>query len=230
MNIRNLQDKFGIQKMRFIFTITLILATTFNLVGLSLAVFAGETNKLAHEEFLHSENIFKDFNKQKAEFTKYKQAANKSSEKHKDIIDDIKKQSFMITNKVTGKSQQTHKAPMAIVFVSFSMPDLSLKQIITDAARYHIPVVIRGLIDNSFKKTVARIFELIKENNKGGVSINPIWFKRYSINTVPACVVKSGDNFDVIYGNIKIKNMLEIIASNGTVGYVAQSILDEGKI
>jgi type-F conjugative transfer system pilin assembly protein TrbC len=216
--------------MRFILAITLI--AVLSLLGLSKPIFAGEMNKLAHEELLRSGNILKASSKEKKEFDKYKQAVNRNLENYQEIINDAKKhfaQRLNIHN-ANAQTKLSRPTPKAIIFVSFSMPDLSLKQIINDATRYQLPVVVRGLIDNSFKKTASRIFELVKGNNKGGVAINPIWFKRYSINAVPACIVQAGDEFDVVYGNIRIKNMLEIIAANGSNGAVAQSILDEGKI
>ena len=195
---------------------------------MNLPVFAGEMNKLAHEECLRGETIAKD-NKNNPEFVAYKKAAKQSIHDYEHFMKSLKEQHIQnIRNTKLGNSIKP--APKAIVFVSFGMPDLSLKQVIYDAARYQIPVVIRGLIDNSFKKTAARVFALVKEKNKGGISINPNWFKQYSINIVPACVVKEGDKFDVIYGNIRIKNMLEIIAANGTTKDVVQSILDKEKI
>lgn len=113
------------------------------------------------------------------------------------------------------------------------MPDLSLKQIIYDASRYHIPVVIRGLYKNSFRKTIEKIFELIKENNKGGIAINPRWFKEYDIKAVPAVVVSDGIEIkdkvkksDTVYGNIPLRKALSIIAERGEVSNIARDILN----
>lgn len=198
---------------------------------INLSVFAGEINNLTHEEFLRNEQILQAATKEKLEFTKYKQAANKSLKNYQELINEAKKRAtyHLNRNNVSRQTKLSSPTPKAIIFVSFSMPDLSLKQIIKDAARYQIPVVVRGLIANSFKKTAARIFELVKGNNQGGIAINPIWFKRYSINAVPACVVSVGEDFDVIYGNLRIKNMLEIVTANGTTGTIAKTILAGGK-
>ena len=115
------------------------------------------------------------------------------------------------------------KPPKAIVFVSLGMPDLSLKQIIQDANYYQIPVVIRGLYKNSFRKTFERIFDLAKGKNKGGILIDPKLFAEYDIKSVPAFVVSnSGSDYaaekhkcDVVYGNIPLKKALSIIAERG---------------
>jgi len=201
------------------------------LAFISTTIFAGEINNIAREELLRAKKILHTAAKEKTEFSKYKQTANKNLKNYQELINEAKKHAtyHLNRNNVNKRTKLTSSTPKAIVFVSFSMPDLSLKQIINDAARYQMPVVVRGLIANSFKKTAAKIFELVKGNNQGGIAINPIWFKRYSIHAVPACVVQVGDNFDVIYGNIRIKNMLEIIASNGTVGAMAQTILAGAK-
>jgi type-F conjugative transfer system pilin assembly protein TrbC len=206
--------------MRFIYSIILI--------SLTFPAFAAEMNDIAHQELLRREKIVQDRKNsdKNNELEGYKKAAVQNIKNYEPIIRPIQEQYIQ-----DAKSKGLIKpAPRAVIFVSFSMPDLSLKQIINDAARYQIPVVIRGLIDNSFKKTAARVFELVKEKNKGGVLLNPLWFKQYAINTVPAFVVKEGDKFDVIYGNVRLEKLLEIIAANGSVSSVAQKILNEGRI
>ncbi|WJW74707.1 TrbC family F-type conjugative pilus assembly protein [Thiohalobacter sp. IOR34] len=51
--------------------------------------------------------------------------------------------------------------PHPLVFVSFSMPEVSLRSLLVEAARVESPVVLRGLVDNSMKRTVARLGELL---------------------------------------------------------------------
>lgn len=142
-------------------------------------------------------------------------------------------------------------SPKAIVFVSLGMPKALLISILKDADRYHVPVVIRGLVDNSFSKTMSIIFDLMKEmreikgtetfstdKNRAGILIDPLWFKYFSIKTVPAVVVTNqpldsfstsqnpSNNFDVIYGNIPLKRSLEILSVKGKEAKdVAASIL-----
>jgi len=124
----------------------------------------------------------------------------------------------------------------AILFVSFSMPDLALKQYFVQAKHYHIPMVVRGLVNNSFRDTANKVFDLSKQKNIGGIEINPVSFEKFSIKQVPALVVFHNcdsknichkANFDVIYGNIPIHRSLEIIAKNGDISAQAKSILQE---
>lgn len=115
------------------------------------------------------------------------------------------------------------------VFVSFSMPEPSLKQIVSDASYYNVPVVIRGLYNNSFRETANKILALTKENNKGGMLINPIWFRKYNIKAVPAFLVtknKESSSYDLVYGNIPLKRALTIIAEKGEHAKEAAKILE----
>lgn len=115
------------------------------------------------------------------------------------------------------------------VFVSFSMPEPSLKQIIADADYYRVPVVIRGLYKNSLKETANKIFALTKKNNRGGVLINPVWFKKYAIKAVPAVLItasKEDDSVgDLVYGNVPLKRALTIITEKGEYAKEALRIL-----
>ena len=53
--------------------------------------------------------------------------------------------------------------------------------ILKSADEYNIPVYIRGLIDNDFKKTVLFIRDIIQKNDLSGVSIDPVLFKEFKI-------------------------------------------------
>ena len=130
--------------------------------------------------------------------------------------------------KASQAPSKTRLEPNAMLFVSFSLPDASLKQIIHDATRYQIPVVWRGLYQNSFRLTMEKLFALFKDGNKGGALINPVWFKKYHINAVPALVVTKGQDFEVVYGNLPLATALNIIATKGRLAAVAKELLQRG--
>lgn len=157
-------------------------------------------------------------------------------------------------------SQHQFSQGSIIFFVSLSMPDEVLKAYLQQAASVHIPVVIRGLYSNpkhahsnnalnssvkigSFEDTTKRVFQLLKgsmSKNKdfsslsGGVSINPILFKKFSIQVVPALVVVSQQStclqksvgtgnencsvidYDVVFGNVPLKTSLSLLAEKST--------------
>lgn len=114
----------------------------------------------------------------------------------------------------------------ALYFVSFSIPDDGLKEMMVDARGFHIPSVLNGFHENDIRKTAVKIFNLTKEGNKGGVMIDPRLFSRYNIKAVPALVVTCENNkFDIIYGSARIENALEYISRRGECANKAKEIL-----
>lgn len=86
--------------------------------------------------------------------------------------------------------------PRPLIFISFSMPESSLRSLLTEAARTDSPLVLRGLVDNSMKRTVARLGELLgtKDGDTTGaptpsLAIDPTLFERFGIHKVPAFVL-----------------------------------------
>lgn len=122
-----------------------------------------------------------------------------------------------------------------LIFVSFSMPKTSIKGWMQEAEKIHAPVIVRGLVDNSFKATIQKMRELVKDN-QGGVQIDPNLFRQYGIKNVPAVVVRNTKNclssqsciedYDVIYGNVHLDYALQKIANeNDAVSPIAKGAL-----
>jgi type-F conjugative transfer system pilin assembly protein TrbC len=147
------------------------------------------------------------------------EAAIKHNKKAQEIISSLKSKE--------KKTNLIKIAPRAVIFVSLGMPQLALKQFMNDGYKYNVPVVIRGLYHNSFQETVDKIFALIKENKRGGVLVDPIWFKDFGIESVPAFVVQQNGKFDVVYGNIPFKRALTLVYESGEAAEVAKFILKE---
>lgn len=123
-----------------------------------------------------------------------------------------------------AKAQTAQETPF-IYFVSFSIPEAGLKQMVPEATQLGIPSLINGLIDNDFRKTASAVFELTKDSGEGGVQIDPKTFAQYGITQVPALVVRCEQGFDVMYGNIRLISAIERIASSGDCHQVAQDWL-----
>ncbi len=150
-----------------------------------------------------------------------------------------KAEDIMLGKQKTIDSDRQYKKPMSsiLVFVSFSMPESSIIAKLQDADKINADVVIKGLIDNSFKKTMAKMNELIQQSGGGGVELNPLWFKKFHILAVPAVVVvpegsvcytqsvcDSSKDYDVIYGDISIAAALKEIRNQSNFGnHVAES-------
>lgn len=108
--------------------------------------------------------------------------------------------------------------PTVHVFVSFSMPESLLIQTFREAEKLNIPVYLKGFHKNSMKLTTKKIMEYSKVVPDLSLQIDPTLFEQYSINKVPAVVSDNGESFDVIYGNIKIKDALSRIVTLGESG------------
>jgi type-F conjugative transfer system pilin assembly protein TrbC len=104
------------------------------------------------------------------------------------------------------------------VFVSDSVPDESLRKMAIDADRIGEPLTIRGFINDSIKDTTIRASELFEGIGAGEFSVDPEAFSDFKINSAPAVLISGGDdmeNYDVVYGNIPLKDSLEIISREG---------------
>ena len=100
-------------------------------------------------------------------------------------------------------------------FVSFSMPEPQLVSAIKSAEQLSIPVYLNGLVKNSMGATAKAMLYLAQKYNVQGVQVDPTRFTYYGIQSVPALVKKCGNKFDVIYGNVEIKHLLETIEREG---------------
>lgn len=156
------------------------------------------------------------------------------------IAENQAKSILISSQKDNNKINEKKKNPSILIFISFSMPEKSIEAYLRDAKKIHASIVIRGLIDNSFQKTFQRMATLVKSSGGDGVELNPIWFKRFNIKTVPAVVIVSENSpcfknnicqkdhdFDVITGDITLASALRIIRDRGITKAVAQPALEK---
>lgn len=122
-----------------------------------------------------------------------------------------------------------------LIFVSFSMPNESIKGWINDAEKIHAPVLIRGLVNNSFKETTKKMI-VLSEDNHGGVQLDPQLFKALDIKQVPAVVVTKniqcvttktcGGTYDVVSGDVHLEYALEkIVRQKDELSPIAEAAL-----
>ncbi len=138
--------------------------------------------------------------------------------------------SDQILNDHQPSDSDIKKYSPAILFVSFSMSDESIASYLRNAKKIHASVVIRGLINNSFKDTFLKMTYIVKQAGGGGVELNPSVFKKFSISRVPAVVVLPSNinvsslntpfkktDFDVVYGDIPLYDALKTVRDHGVV-------------
>jgi conjugal transfer pilus assembly protein TrbC len=87
-----------------------------------------------------------------------------------------------------------------IVFVSFSMPDEALKYLYYHVAKEGGRLVIRGLLNDSFQQTKAKLEQL-----GIGIDIDPPLFEEFNVKRVPTFVFGN----QKLLGNVSVKYALE---------------------
>lgn len=139
-----------------------------------------------------------------------------------------------ILKKAEALKQLDQKSqPRLYVFVSYSMPNVSILNLYRDANAIGAPLLIRGLVNNNFKATARKLINIIgtkdRSAKKTSILVNPILFKKFGIKRVPAFVFVKGDissltcktrkacnevapEYDVVYGDITLKKAVETLA------------------
>lgn len=133
----------------------------------------------------------------------------------------------------------------AFLFASFSMPALSLRQMMVEAEEFGVPVVFRGFVENSVFRTREEILRVFgSEEAAKGFNIDPTLFARFDVTAAPAVIVladalapciqpgcagESPPPHDRISGNIPLRFALETIAEGAGEGArSARDLLDRG--
>lgn len=117
-----------------------------------------------------------------------------------------------------GHSDLPKRSPSILVFVSFSMPRVSLIALKKQTEAAGASLVFRGFFNNSIRETMEKIQNTfsLKSRAGSGIQINPIFFQKYAINSVPCVVVQRKNmrgqrSFDKICGNATLPSLLENI-------------------
>lgn len=110
------------------------------------------------------------------------------------------------------------------VFVSLSIHDKNLMQLLDEAAKYRAIVVLRGLKNNSMRETVQHLAKFFAHDHNGLI-IDPELFRKYRVNKVPSFVLADGERYDIMSGNVTAHFALEKFAVGGDCGDVAKGML-----
>ena len=140
-------------------------------------------------------------------------------------------------NKASKKSNVIKEQHNLFVFVSFSMPDISLKQWLNQASKLQARVILRGFKDNSLKESIKKITSITKNSNTRGFEINPDLFKVFNIKRVPAVVLTEKCyardvfsrkiEYDIVRGNVGLYKSLQHIQGSGERTTFAKKILED---
>lgn len=171
------------------------------------------------KEYLkHEKSIKKAVKQAEAAFKKHTENFKVSEEDKGGIIDKIVQNA---KNLEIQKKQSKTKG--LIVFVSFSMPKELLLSYHKQAQVHGGRLVMRGLIDNSFKKTISAM--QLSDDQTLIMDINPNLFKDHSIKRVPTIVLSNNNNIDKFTGSVSLKYALDEASSKGDCREFATNIL-----
>ena len=119
--------------------------------------------------------------------------------------------------------EKADKSQGIIIFVSFSMPKELLLSYHKQAQLYGGRLVIRGLVENSFKKTI-KAMDLGNKQNLI-VDINPKLFKDYRVKRVPTILLNHKGKSDKFVGTVSLKYALEEAIEKGDCRELSLNVL-----
>jgi conjugal transfer pilus assembly protein TrbC len=123
-----------------------------------------------------------------------------------------------------------NKNGVVYVAVSLSMPTASLRQLVRDAEKAGVQVVIQGPVKGSFKETITRLRSVFSEGEIAGIAIDPRVFEQYKIERVPAFIAAPEEvqgceqGLDCDRGDVPH----DILRGNVTLAYALKAISDQG--
>ncbi len=101
-----------------------------------------------------------------------------------------------------GAADSEEISPHLYVFISSSLPMVSLLALAKDAASLDAPLILRGLVGSSLQETLLNLKDLVAEG--AGVEVDPLPFEAYGVEAVPAVVLTCGNRnegpFAIVYG------------------------------
>jgi conjugal transfer pilus assembly protein TrbC len=129
-----------------------------------------------------------------------------------------------------GELQDPPRDGAIYVAVSFSMPPNDLRRLARDANRAGATLVVRGLVNGSFKETLTAAKKVFDETSPSGLAIDPGVFRTYQITQVPMFIAATkpvepcGSGLDCVSprppsdqvsGNMSLEAALDLLSKRG---------------
>ena len=111
------------------------------------------------------------------------------------------------------------------VYMSFSVPIETWKDLSASLEKIGGSFVIRGLPENSFEVFSEKVLFLRKSGVNASILIDPEAFDRYAIQSVPAFVLTEGDKHDKLSGNVPLETVLKDFSERGNLSKKAGQLL-----
>lgn len=108
----------------------------------------------------------------------------------------------------TSRQSSNTNDKKILIFVSFSMPEASLKSLAEEAPKHNAVLVMRGLYEDSFAKTAQKLKDLNLT-----IDIHPELFETYKITSVPTFIeVENTKPIQRLSGNVSLSFCLSKFA------------------
>ncbi len=173
----------------------------------------------AKERIENEAEFYKEIvSKAKISQERYTEELSKQTIESDSLIDQI------ITNHKNIESLEDRNS--LIVFVSFSMPKELLWEYHQQIRNYGGRMVIRGLVENSFKQTIQKM--KIDGNRALTLDINPKLFEEYGVKQVPTIVISNNLYFDKFTGSVSVSHALEQSNEFGEAKIISAKYLERG--
>jgi len=103
-------------------------------------------------------------------------------------------------------------SPALKVFISFSVPLPTWKDLSDSLEKTNGCFVMRGISENSFSEFSRKLKELRAFGINAPIQIDPEAFDKYQIDAVPAVVQETPDGYHRLVGNIRLDEALRLFA------------------
>jgi conjugal transfer pilus assembly protein TrbC len=113
------------------------------------------------------------------------------------------------------------------IFISFSVPEESLKELSYGLEKTGGFFVIRGLPQNSFREFFEKTKSLKEKGILAPILVDPEAFEKFNIERVPTFALKNGESFEKYEGNIPLRDALRIFSERERVGLLAKELLQK---
>jgi type-F conjugative transfer system pilin assembly protein TrbC len=180
----------------------------------------------------------KDFQSFLSESFKQKDGVLESKE-FQDVVETLKASS--LSTQIPTEITKNKPAELTL-FVSFSMGEKALLNLVQEAKLYGATLVLRGFKDGSYAKTVKALQNIIQKTGQGFI-IDPELFSLFSIPAVPTCVLSKPFQLQAqtqertftplhyrLQGHVSLLYALEMFAKEGDLKEEANSILENTRL
>jgi conjugal transfer pilus assembly protein TrbC len=130
-------------------------------------------------------------------------------------------------SRCTSSEVQSDEYPICVL-ISLSMPISSLLALSEEVSKVSGCFVLRGIPENSWASLASKLIELDGLGVNVPILIDPRLFEEWKVSQVPAFIVREGDRYDKVSGNITLSRALELLAEQGET-LACEDLLEELK-